>query len=489
MPTKKIRDALTFNDVLVVPRYSDILPKDVEIGSRLTTDIPLSVPIISAAMDTVTDYRMAIAMARCGGIGIIHKNFSIAEQAKEVAKVKRSESVFIEDPYTLSTTATLADAVSVMKEKRVGGIPIIDETGILVGIITNRDIQFLEKKSGNTNIKEVMHTNVITAPLGTTTEEAKIILQKHTIKKLPIVDHYGKLKGLMTLKDLLSKGENPNASKDVDGKLLVGAAVGIHIDTMDRVRALIDSHVDVLVLDSAHGHSKGVIDMVKLIKKSYPSIQLIAGNVASGEAALALAHTGANAVKIGIGPGSICTTRIVAGIGFPQLQAIMDIKEAFKKKGFVVPLIADGGITYSGDVVKAIVAGADTVMAGGIFAGTEESPGESIILEGRKFKSYRGMGSLDAMQNGSSDRYFQADEFDSKKLVPEGIVGRVPFKGTVEEVLRQFVGGLRAGMGYTGSKTILELQDAQFVRITTAGIQESHPHNVVITKEAPNYSK
>lgn len=489
MPRKKIIEALTFDDVMVLPAYSTVLPNTVDISSCLTKQLRISVPIISSAMDTVTEHRLAIAMARSGGIGIIHKNFTIAKQAEEVAKVKRSESVYIDNPYTLSTNATLADAVSLMKEKQVGGIPVIDEKGLLVGIITNRDITFLESHDLYINITTVMKKELITAIHGTTQEEAMMILKKNQIEKLPIIDSNGMLKGLMTYKDLLSRGENPNASKDAQGKLLVGAAVGIQQDTLERVRVLVDHAVDVLVVDSAHGHSKGVIDTVKAIKKNFPFLQLIAGNIATADGASALVDVGADAVKVGIGPGSICTTRIVAGIGVPQLYAIMDVKNSFAKKGISIPIIADGGIVYSGDMVKAIVAGANTIMAGSIFAGTEESPGESIILDGRKFKSYRGMGSLDAMEKGSKDRYFQEDKFDSKKLVPEGIVGRVPFKGTVDEVLTQFTGGLRAGMGYTGSKTIEDLQQASFIKITSAGMHESHPHNVIITKEAPNYSK
>jgi len=484
--TKIFSDSLTFDDVLVLPRYSEILPRDVVTSTQLTRNIRINIPVVSAAMDTVTDSNMAIAIAREGGIGIIHKNMTILQQAKEVTKVKRSESGMIQNPITLTGEATLRDALKLMKDNHIGGIPIVDGTGNLTGIITNRDLRF--EKNTSKKIKEAMTQNsLVTGEIGTDLIKAEGILQKHKIEKLPIVDKKGKLVGLITYKDILKVKSHPKACKDKFGRLLVGAAVGITADTLDRVKALVEAEVDVITLDTAHGHSKGVITELKKIKKAFPELDVIVGNVATGAAAKALADAGADAVKVGVGPGSICTTRIIAGIGVPQLSAIMHCAEALQGTG--VPVIADGGIRYSGDLVKAIVAGASTIMAGSLFAGTEESPGETSIYEGRKVKSYRGMGSIEAMKEGSKDRYFQEAEDEIAKLVPEGIVGTVPFKGKVGEVLYQYVGGLRAGMGYCGAATIEDLQTAQFVRISNAGIKESHPHDISITKEAPNYSR
>ncbi|MCC6817293.1 MAG: IMP dehydrogenase [Bacteroidia bacterium] len=479
-------DSLTFDDVLVLPRYSEILPRDVVTKTKLTRNIFINIPIVSAAMDTVTESTMAIAMAREGGIGIIHKNMTIAQQAKEVMKVKRSESGMIQHPITLTGEATLKDALRLMKENHIGGIPVVDSKNNLIGIITNRDLRF--EKNTSKKIKEAMtKSKLVTGQIGTDLIMAEEILQKHKIEKLPIVDKKGKLVGLITYKDILKVKSYPKACKDKFGRLLVGAAVGITSDTLDRVKALVEAEVDVITLDTAHGHSKGVVTELKKIKKAYPKLDVIVGNVATGAAAKALVDAGADAVKVGVGPGSICTTRIIAGIGVPQLSAIMDSAEAIQGTG--VPIIADGGIRYSGDLVKAIVAGASTVMAGSLFAGTEESPGETSIYEGRMVKSYRGMGSIEAMKEGSKDRYFQDAEDEISKLVPEGIVGTVPFKGRVGEVLYQYVGGLRAGMGYCGAGSIDELQTSQFVRISNAGIKESHPHDIKITKEAPNYSR
>jgi IMP dehydrogenase len=483
--TKVVKDSLTFDDVLVLPQYSEILPRDVNTTTQLTKNIRINIPIVSAAMDTVTESNMAIAIAREGGIGIIHKNMTIAQQAKEVMKVKRSESGMIQHPITLAGDATLKDALKLMQDNKIGGIPIIDAKEILVGIITNRDLRF--EKNTSKKIKEVMTVkNLITSQIGTDLTQAEAILQKYKIEKLPITDKKGKLIGLITYKDIQKVKSYPKSSKDKFGRLLVGAAVGITADTLDRVKALVDAEVDVITLDTAHGHSKGVITELKKIKKAFPKLEVIVGNVATGAAAKALAEAGADAVKVGVGPGSICTTRIIAGIGVPQLSAIMDCAEALQGTG--VPVIADGGIRYSGDLVKAIVAGANTIMAGSLFAGTEESPGDTSIYEGRRVKSYRGMGSIEAMKEGSKDRYFQDAEDEIAKLVPEGIVGTVAFKGRVGEVLYQYVGGLRAGMGYCGAATIADLQKAQFVRISNAGIKESHPHDIKITKEAPNYS-
>jgi IMP dehydrogenase len=485
--SQKIKgDSLTFDDVLVLPRYSEILPRDVVTKTQLTKNISINIPIISAAMDTVTGSTMAIAMAREGGIGIIHKNMSITQQAKEVVKVKRSESGMIQHPITLTGESTLKDALKLMKEHHIGGIPIIDAKNHLIGIITNRDLRF--EKNLSKKIKDVMtKRNLITSEVGTDLLQAEAILQKHKIEKLPIVNKKGLLVGLITYKDIQKLKSHPKACKDSFGRLLVGAAVGITSDTLERVKALVDAEVDVITLDTAHGHSKGVIQELKRIKKAFPKLDVIVGNVATGDAAKALVAAGADAVKVGVGPGSICTTRIIAGIGVPQLSAVMDAAAAIQGTG--VPIIADGGIRYSGDLVKAIVAGASTIMAGSLFAGTEESPGETNIYEGRMVKSYRGMGSIEAMKDGSKDRYFQDAEEEISKLVPEGIVGTVPFKGKVSEVLYQYVGGLRAGMGYCGAASISELQQAQFVRISNAGIKESHPHDIKITKEAPNYSR
>ena len=485
--SQKIKgDSLTFDDVLVLPRYSEILPRDVVTKTQLTKNISINIPIISAAMDTVTGSTMAIAMAREGGIGIIHKNMSIAQQAKEVVRVKRSESGMIQHPITLTGESTLKDALKLMKDNHIGGIPIIDAKNQLTGIITNRDLRF--EKNTAKKIKDVMtKTKLVTSEVGTDLLQAEAILQKHKIEKLPIVNKKGLLVGLITYKDIQKLKSHPKACKDSFGRLLVGAAVGITSDTLERVKALVDAEVDVITLDTAHGHSKGVIQELKRIKKAFPKLEVIVGNVATGDAAKALVAAGADAVKVGVGPGSICTTRIIAGIGVPQLSAIMDAAAAVQGTG--VPIIADGGIRYSGDLVKAIVAGASTIMAGSLFAGTEESPGETNIYEGRMVKSYRGMGSIEAMKDGSKDRYFQDAEDEISKLVPEGIVGTVPFKGKVSEVLYQYVGGLRAGMGYCGAASINDLQHAQFVRISNAGIKESHPHDIKITKEAPNYSR
>ncbi|MGV3597305.1 MAG: IMP dehydrogenase [Bacteroidota bacterium] len=485
--TSKLKgEALTFDDVLVVPAYSEVLPRDVDTSTRLTRNLRINVPIVSSAMDTVTESRLAIALAQEGGIGILHKNMSIARQAAEVRKVKRSESGMILDPVTLNSEATIADALLIMKENKIGGIPIIDSENKLVGILTNRDLRF--ENNTSRPVREVMtKEGLITAPEGTTLKQAESILQEHRIEKLPVVSNDGKLTGLITYKDILKHRDHPKACKDALGRLLVGAAVGITADTLERVTALVNAGVDVVVIDTAHGHSKGVIDEVKKVKAAFPKLEVIAGNIATGDAAKALAEAGVDAVKVGVGPGSICTTRIIAGIGMPQLSAIFEAAEAVKP--YDIPVIADGGIRYSGDLVKALVAGASTIMAGSLFAGVEESPGETILYEGRKVKSYRGMGSIEAMKEGSKDRYFQDAEEEISKLVPEGIVGIVPFRGTLSEVVYQYVGGLRAGMGYCGARTVEELQKAQFVRITGAGVRESHPHDITITKEAPNYSR
>jgi IMP dehydrogenase len=483
---KIVKEGLTFDDVLLVPAYSEVLPREVLTETFLTKQIKINIPLVSAAMDTVTEAQLAIALAREGGVGILHKNMSIEKQAEQIRKVKRSESGLIVDPVTLHPDATIADALRIMRENRIGGIPIVDKNHKLVGILTNRDLRF--EKVMNMKVSEVMtKENLVTAVHGTNLLKAEKILQQYKIEKLPIVDKTNKLIGLITYRDIIQFKSHPHASKDAMGRLLVGAAVGITADVLDRVEAILHSGVDVITLDSAHGHSKGVIDTVKKIKKAYKNLPIIAGNVATAEGAKALATAGADAVKVGVGPGSICTTRIVTGAGSPQLTAVMEASEALKKSG--IPVIADGGIRYTGDMVKALAAGASSVMAGSIFAGVEESPGETIIFEGRKFKSYRGMGSIEAMQEGSKDRYFQDVEDDIKKLVPEGIVGRVPYKGTLNEVVHQFIGGLRAGMGYCGAKDIKTLQQAKFVRITNAGMRESHAHDVVVTKESPNYSR
>ncbi|WP_114790087.1 IMP dehydrogenase [Niabella yanshanensis] len=479
-------EGLTFDDVLLVPAYSEVLPRDVDIRTRLTKDITLNTPILSAAMDTVTEAALAIAMAREGGLGILHKNMSIEQQAAHVRKVKRSESGLILDPLTLLEDETIGDALRLMKENKIGGIPIIDGNHKLKGILTNRDLRFEQDPARK--VKEVMTSeNLVTAPAGTDLKKAETILRRHKIEKLPVVDKQGKLVGLITYRDILQVTSFPNAIKDSFGRLLVGAGIGITADVLDRISALQAVGVDLVVLDSAHGHTKGVIDALKKVKKNFKKLNVVAGNVGTAAGALALAEAGADAVKVGIGPGSICTTRIVAGAGMPQLSAIMEAAKTLSKKG--IPLIADGGIRYTGDMVKALAAGADCVMMGSVFAGTEESPGETIIFEGRKFKAYRGMGSLGAMATGSSDRYFQDPEDDVKKFVPEGIEGRVAFKGSLKEVIYQYVGGLRAGMGYCGAKSIADLKKAQFVRITNAGMNESHPHDVVVTREAPNYSR
>ena len=479
-------DALTFDDVLLVPGYSNVLPREVNISTHFSRNIRISVPIVSAAMDTVTEKDTAIAIAREGGIGIIHKNMPIPVQADQVRSVKRSESGMIQDPVTLTPDATIEEAQDLMRQYKIGGIPVTDKQGILVGILTNRDLRF--ETSNGRKISELMTpAPLITAPIGTTLEQAKKILQKHKIEKLPVVDHHNKLTGLITYKDLMKLEDFPNASKDQRGRLRVGAAVGIAADTMERVEALYTVGVDVIIVDTAHGHSEGVLSMIRQIRSKFPDLELIGGNIATGAGAKALADAGVDGVKVGVGPGSICTTRIVAGVGVPQLSAIYGAANALKGTG--IPIIADGGIRYTGDIAKAIAAGADSVMAGSLFAGCEESPGETIILEGRKFKVYRGMGSLGAMALGSKDRYFQDVEDDLKKLVPEGIEGRVPYKGTLHEVMIQYTGGLRAGMGYCGAKDILALQEANLVRITSAGIHESHPHDITITKESPNYSR
>lgn len=485
-PNKFVSEGLTYDDVLLIPAYSEVLPREVNTSTYLTKKIKLNVPIVSAAMDTVTESELAIAIAQNGGIGMLHKNMSIARQAEEVRKVKRSESGMIQDPVTLHPEATLAEAFALMKEFKIGGIPIIDKNQQLLGILTNRDIRF--QKDLKLKVKTVMTTaNLITAPAGTDLIKAELILQKHKIEKLPVVDKKGKLTGLITYKDIQKFKNFPQACKDEQGRLRVGAAVGVTSDTIERVTALVNAGVDVIAIDTAHGHSKGVIETLKMVKKAFPKLQVIAGNIATAAAAKALAKAGADAVKVGIGPGSICTTRIIAGVGVPQLYAVYECAKALKGTG--IPVIADGGIKHTGDIPKAIAAGASCIMAGSLFAGVEESPGETIIYEGRKFKSYRGMGSIEAMETGSKDRYFQDAEDDIKKLVPEGIVGRVPYKGNLAEVMHQFVGGLKAGMGYCGAGTIAAMQEAKFVRITAAGIRESHPHDIVITKEAPNYTR
>lgn len=484
---KFIGEGLTFDDVLLIPSYSEILPRETDTSTFFTRRIRLNIPIVSAAMDTVTESTMAIAMAQEGGIGVLHKNMPVAEQANEVRKVKRAENGMILDPITLPKNATVGDARSIMTEFRIGGIPVVDKKKTLVGIVTNRDLRF--ERNPDRPVAEIMTPRryLITTTEFTDFEKAEDILQEFKIEKLPVVDQDFKLIGLITYKDIIKIKARPNACKDEKGRLRVAAAVGVANDTLDRTAQLIREQVDAIVIDTAHGHSKGVIDMVKRIRSAYPDIELIAGNIGTGEAAKALAAAGVDAVKVGIGPGSICTTRIIAGIGIPQLSAINSVAEALKGTG--IPVIADGGIRYSGDLVKALAAGANSVMAGGLFAGVDESPGESIIYEGRKYKTYRGMGSIEAMQKGSKDRYFQDVEDDIKKLVPEGIVGRVPHKGGLSEVVHQLVGGLRAGMGYTGSKNIADLQKAQFIKITPAGTAESHPHDITIISEAPNYSR
>lgn len=492
METRKIAqdkfldDALTFDDVLLVPSYSEVLPREVDTSAQLTRGLRLNVPIVSAAMDTVTESKLAIAMARQGGIGIIHKNMTIDQQAEQVRFVKRSESGMILDPVTLHDNATVADALKLMQQFKIGGIPIVNGANKLIGILTNRDLRFETDK--RRPVYEVMtKENLVTAPAGTNLDQARDILQGYKIEKLPVVDDHNTLVGLITYKDIMKLQDYPNSCKDEFGRLVVGAAVGVTRDMLDRVEALVKVGVDVICVDTAHGHSMGVLNAIKLVKQKFPDLQVIGGNVATGEGAKALVEAGVDGVKVGVGPGSICTTRVVAGVGVPQLSAILHAAQGIEGSG--VPVIGDGGIRYTGDIVKALAAGASTIMAGSLFAGVEEAPGETIIFEGRKFKVYRGMGSLGAMQEGSKDRYFQDVEDDIKKLVPEGIEGRVPFKGTVAEVMVQYIGGLRAGMGYCGASTILQLQQAQFVKITNSGIRESHPHNITITKESPNYSR
>ncbi len=482
---EQITEGLTYDDVLIVPAYSEVLPRDVELKSKFSRNIEVNTPVVSAAMDTVTESRLAIAIAQQGGIGVIHKNMSISEQALEVRKVKRSESGMILDPVTLSEHATVKDALTLMKENGIGGIPITDQDRFLKGIVTNRDLRF--EKNFQRSIKEVMTSDrIITTVDGTDLSRAEEILQENKIEKLPVVDASNKLIGLITYRDIIKVKTHPNSCKDKFGRLRVAAAVGVTDDTIERVNALVDAGVDAIVIDTAHGHTKGVVEKLKAVKQLFPHIDVVVGNIATTEAAKYLADAGADAVKVGIGPGSICTTRVIAGVGVPQLSAVNDVAKALEGTG--IPVIADGGIRYTGDIVKAIAAGADTVMVGSMFAGVEESPGETIIYEGRKFKSYRGMGSLEAMQKGSKDRYFQDAEDDVSKLVPEGISGRVPYKGNLIEVMYQIIGGLRAGMGYSGSATINKLKGAKFVRITSAGVRESHPHDVTITREAPNYS-
>ena len=483
---REIPEGLTFDDVLLVPAHSDVLPRDVDVTTAFTADIQLHTPIISAAMDTVTESELAIAMARAGGIGVIHKNMPIEAQCEQVRRVKRAENGMIYDPVTITPDATVGDALAMMKKHHIGGIPVVNAAGFLIGIVTNRDLRFQE------NMKEpvssvMTSSNLVTAPVGITLAEATTILQREKVEKLPVIEKDGRLAGLITYKDLMKIKDNPIASKDSKGRLLVAAAVGIKSDTLDRIAMLAEAGADAVVLDTAHGHSEGVLQMIRKACAAFKDYQVVAGNVATAAGAKALAEAGVKAEKVGIGPGSICTTRIIAGIGVPQLTAVMSAAEALKGTG--IPVIADGGIRYSGDIVKALAAGASTIMAGSLLAGTEESPGETIIMNGRRFKSYRGMGSLEAMEQGSKDRYFQDMEADVKKLVPEGIVAQVPFKGTVSEVIYQLVGGVRAGMGYCGAHTIADLRNAQFVRITNAGFLESHPHDVTITKEAPNYSR
>jgi len=481
----KVREGLTFDDVLLVPAFSQVLPKDVSLKTRFTRNIDLNTPIISAAMDTVTESQLAIAIAQQGGIGVIHKNMTISEQALEVRKVKRSESGMILDPVTLSEKATVGDALVLMKENKIGGIPVVDDAKKLKGIVTNRDLRF--EKINDRPIKEVMTSaNIVTANENTDLTTAEGILQANKIEKLPVVDSNNKLIGLITYRDIIKVKQYPNSCKDSFGRLRVAAAVGVTNDTLERVDALVEAGVDAIVIDTAHGHTEGVVGKLKEVKNKYKQLQVVVGNIATPEAAKYLVEAGADAVKVGIGPGSICTTRIIAGVGVPQLTAVNEVALALEGTG--IPVIADGGIRYTGDIVKAIAAGADTVMVGSMFAGVEESPGDTIIYEGRKFKSYRGMGSLEAMQKGSKDRYFQDAEDDVKKLVPEGISGRVPYKGNLVEVIYQIAGGLRSGMGYCGAPTIDRLKGAEFVRITNAGMKESHPHDITITREAPNYS-
>ncbi len=482
---KVLSEGLTFDDVLLIPAYSEVLPREVDLSSKFSRSIMLNTPIVSAAMDTVTESKMAIAIAREGGIGVIHKNMSIEEQVKQVMTVKRAENGMIYEPITVQREKTVADVLELMKTYKIGGIPVVDKNGILVGIVTNRDLRF--ERRLDKPISEVMTSeNLITTNESTNLEKAADILQMHKIEKLPVVDKNNKLIGLVTYKDITKAKDKPLACKDLKGRLRVAAAVGITGDSLDRIDELVKADVDAIVMDSAHGHSRNVLDILRKAKAKYPEKDFVVGNIATSEAATDLVLAGADAVKVGIGPGSICTTRVIAGVGVPQLSAIYNVAKALKDSG--VPIIADGGLRYSGDIVKALAAGANSVMAGGLFAGVEESPGETILYQGRKFKSYRGMGSVEAMQAGSKDRYFQDMEDDIKKLVPEGIAARVPYKGTLDEVLYQLTGGLRAGMGYCGAKNITVLHHAKFTRISAAGVIESHPHDVAITREAPNYS-
>jgi IMP dehydrogenase len=484
--SKFVGEGLTYDDVLLIPAFSEILPREVSIQTHFTKNITLNVPIVSAAMDTVTESDMAIAMAREGGIGVLHKNMSIEQQAAEVKKVKRSESGMIIEPVTITKDESVLAAKNLMREYGIGGIPVVNSEGKLIGIVTNRDLRF--EGDNSRKIEEIMTAeNLVTVSAGTSLKQAEIILQENKIEKLPVVDENNVLVGLITFRDIIKVSENPNANKDSYGRLRVAAAIGVTGDAVKRAEALILAGVDALIIDTAHGHTKGVVTVLKEVKSKFPNTDVVVGNIATGEAAKYLVEAGADAVKVGIGPGSICTTRVVAGVGFPQLSAILEVAEAIKGSG--VPVIADGGIRYTGDIPKAIAAGADTVMLGSLLAGTKESPGETIIFEGRKFKSYRGMGSVEAMKQGSKDRYFQDVEDDIKKLVPEGIVGRVPYKGELQETMHQFIGGLRAGMGYCGAKNIEAQKNAKFVKITSAGMRESHPHDVTITKEAPNYSR
>ena len=478
-------DGLTFDDVLLIPAYSEVLPREVNLSGQFSRNIKLNVPLVSAAMDTVTESSLAIAIAREGGLGVIHKNMSIAEQARQVHTVKRAENGMIYDPVTIRRGSSVADALAMMKEYHIGGIPVVDGDGKLVGIVTNRDLRFV--RDLQRSIDSVMtSTNLVTTSTTTNLEEAAEILQQHKIEKLPVVDGEGKLIGLVTYKDITKAKDKPNACKDSLSRLRVAAGVGVTPDSMERASALVEAGVDAIVIDTAHGHTKGVVGVLKEIKRAFPQIDVVVGNIATGEAARYLVDAGADGVKVGIGPGSICTTRIIAGVGVPQLTAVYDVAKALEGSG--IPIIADGGIRYSGDIVKALAAGATSVMLGGMLAGVEESPGDTIIFNGRKYKTYRGMGSLEAMEKGSKDRYFQGGENDVKKLVPEGIAARVPYKGSIYEVVYQMLGGLRAGMGYCGARTIDDLHRAQFVRITNAGVAESHPHDVAITSEAPNYS-
>ncbi len=483
---KFVGEGLTYDDVLLIPGHSTVMPRDTSLSTLFSRNIKLRIPIVSAAMDTVTESKMAIAMAQDGGIGVMHKNMSIERQALEVRKVKRAENGMILDPITLHKDAVVLDALKIMEENGIGGIPVVDKAGKLVGIVTNRDLRF--ERDLNKPIAVAMTVkNLITTTEFTDFEKAADILQKHRIEKLPVVDDNYHLVGLITYKDIIKIKAHPTSCKDEQGRLRVAAAVGIGGDTLDRVAALVEVGVDAIVIDTAHGHSQGVLDMAKLIKKNYPEVEMVIGNIATAAAAMDLVAVGADAIKVGIGPGSICTTRIIAGVGVPQLTAVYDVAKALRGTG--VPVIADGGIRYTGDIVKAIAAGAHSIMAGSLFAGVDESPGETIIYDGRKFKTYRGMGSVEAMKQGSKDRYFQDAEDDIKKLVPEGIVGRVPYKGSLSEVIHQMVGGLRAGMGYTGSHNINDLQKAKFTKISAAGAAESHPHDITITREAPNYSR